>query len=115
MVKTVIDKDLEDKILIFYKTNSTAVTREEFKITPGKLFKLLAKNSVEKHSAKQNRELTNLRKFGVTNPGVLASSHEKAKQTTLTNHGSSNYRSPEKHWQQGLKMRGRLKTLIGKV
>lgn len=90
-----IDKDLEIEILIFYKTNSTAVTCQEFNITPDRLFKILQANGIERHDAKTNRELTNLKKFGVTNPGMLASSHEKAKQTTLANHGSANYRNSQ--------------------
>lgn len=91
-----IDKDLEIEILIFYKTNSTAVTCQEFNITPDRLFKILQANDVERHDAKTNRELTNLKKFGVTNPGMLDSSHLKAKQTTLERYGLETFRNVEK-------------------
>lgn len=92
----IIDKDLEQEILIFYKTNSTAITCEHFNITPDRLFQLLLKNNVEKHDAATNRKLTNISKFGVDNPAKLDCKKEKAKQTTLARHGSTNYRNHEK-------------------
>lgn len=55
---------------------------------------------------KKNRELTNLRKFGVRNPGMLFSSHEKAKQTTLANHGSPNHGNVEKAQATRIKSSG---------
>lgn len=55
-----IDKDLEIEILIFYKTNSTAVTCEQYNLSPDRLFKILQANGVERHDSRTD-ELTNLK------------------------------------------------------
>ena len=109
-----LTKQDKDNIVEFYKTNSTLVTFETFNITCDTLFKILDEYSVKRHNAKTNRELTSLAKYGVTNVGKLESSHDKARQTCLKNHGSANFRNVEKHMQTRAKNAGSIEASYAK-
>lgn len=85
-----------EEVIEFYRTNSFTITCEVFHLSYERLTKILSENNVAKHSAKENRELTSMYRFGVKNIGELAESHEKAKQTTKERYGVENFRNDEK-------------------
>lgn len=95
-------------VIEFYKTNSFTITCEVFHLSYERLTKILADNNVAKHSAKENRELTSLYRFGVKNIAQLENSHEKAKQTTKERYGVENFRNNEKSKQTRISNSGTL-------
>lgn len=109
-----LTKENKDAIVEFYKTNSTLVTSEQFEITPDTVNRILEEYNIPRHDGKTNRELTSMAKFGVTNVGKLTSSHTKAKETTLKNHGDPNFRNIEKHMQTRIKNAGSIEASYAK-
>lgn len=111
----VISDETKQAVVEFYKTNSTTITCEQFHITWDKLKKILAEYDISPHDAKTNRELTSLYRFGVTNAGKSVELQEKAKQTTASRYGSSNYRNHDKARQTRINKDGSLEASYRKA
>lgn len=111
----VITEEIKQAVVEFYKTNSTTITCEQFHISWDKLKKILEEYGVPFHDAKTNRELTSLYRFGVTNAGKSAKLQEKAKQTTASRYGSSNYRNKEKARQTRIDKEGTIEASYKKA
>lgn len=111
----VITEEIKQAVVEFYKTNSTTITCEQFHISWDKLKKILEEYGMSFHDAKTNRELTSLYRFGVTNAGKSAKLQEKAKQTTASRYGSSNYRNKEKARQTRIDKEGTIEASYKKA
>lgn len=111
----VITEDTKQSVVEFYKTNSTTITCEQFHITWDTLKKVLTEYGIAPHDAKTNRELTSLYRFGVTNAGKSAKLQEKAKQTTASRYGNSNYRNNDKARQTRINTEGSLEASYKKA
>ena len=92
MTKLSVEQEL--KIIDYYKEHSDFNTYKFFHISAARLYKILTKYGVERHTKQHSMKLgaevlkqNMLKKYGVSNPSYISAVRAKAEQTMLQKYG----------------------------